>query len=224
MSPPNTHTLLIFLQDNIPREALQIVARGTHKRTGRSLTAVQGRLRSSPLPLKVPPSDPPPLSPSPLSSETESNEKTRGFHAILPTQPKPPRQRQAFHAVKNEVLHLFRQPFSVRDPLPHRGKGVKEEGVGGRNQKREASRRCSIYIFSIQLSEFRCPIEGKESRKRGGGGETKRGKGDVSPLDEHARPCCGVSPEQYYVAFPFRSLNNRRNRCLFASPQTLIRC
>ena len=40
----------------------------------------------------------------------------------------------------------------------------------------------------------------------------------MSPLDEHSRPFCGVSPEQYYVAFPFRRLNNRRNRCLFASP------
>ena len=55
-------------------------------------------------------------------------------------QPKPPRQRQTFHAVKNEVLHLFRQPFSVRVPLPNRGKGVKEEGARGRNQKREG--RC----------------------------------------------------------------------------------
>ena len=73
----NTDTLLIFLQDNIPGEALQIVARGHHKRRGRSLTAVQGRLRSSPLPLKVPPSDPPPLSPSPLSNRTESNANTR---------------------------------------------------------------------------------------------------------------------------------------------------
>ena len=115
----NTHTLLIFLQDNIPREALFCdvslkqryasalfrrrnntithritTARGHHKRTGRSLTAVQGRLRSSPLPLKVPPSDPPPLSPSPLF----------GFH----------------HS---------------------------------------------------NLSVFRCSIEGKESRKRGRGGE-----------------------------------------------------
>ena len=52
-------------------------ARGHHKRTGRSLTAVQGRLRSSPLPLKVPPSDPPPLSPSPLSNRAESNANTR---------------------------------------------------------------------------------------------------------------------------------------------------
>ena len=157
MSPPNIDTLLIFLQDNIPREALQIVARGHHKRTGRSLTAVQGRLRSSPLPLKVPPSDPPPLSPSPLFNRTESNEKTRGFHAILP-----------------------------------------------------------CYFGSRSLSVIPCPIEGRESRKRGHGGETKRGKGDVSPLDDHSLPFCGVSPEQYYLAFPFRRLNNRRNRCLSA--------
>ena len=148
MSPPNTHTLLIFLQDNIPREALQIVARGHHKRKGRSLTAVQGRLRSSPLPLKVPPSDPPPLSPSPLF----------GFH----------------HSKRNSSSLWSYQ----------------SEG-----REMGASRRCSIYILSIQLSEFRCPIEGKESRKRGHGGETKRGKGDVSPLDDHSRPFCGVSPE-----------------------------
>ena len=35
---------------------------------------------------------------------------------------------------------LFRQPFSVRVPLPNRGKGVKEKGARGRNQKREG--RC----------------------------------------------------------------------------------
>ena len=53
---------------------------------------------------------------------------------------KPPRQRQTFHAVKNEVPHLYCFSLPVRVPLPHRGMGVKEKGARGRNQKREG--RC----------------------------------------------------------------------------------
>ena len=86
---------------------------------------------------------------------------------------KPPRQRQAFHAVKNEVLHLFPFPFN--------------------------------------FPSFVAQSEGKESRKRGHGGKTKRGKGDVSPLDEHSRPFCGVSPDGFCVWMVI--ITNALNEC-----------